>query len=89
MAMGASRPAIVAMIMRGALWPILVGIALGIPAALYVTHLAVGMLYGIRSNSLLAFIAATAALGISAAVAGFIPARRAASIEPMTALREE
>ena len=89
MAMGASRSGIVWMVMRGVLWPILIGIGLGIPAALYVGHLGADLLYRVRSNSPLAYLAATVALAISAAVAGFIPARRAASIDPMLALREE
>jgi len=89
MAMGASRSGIVSMVMRGALSSILIGIGLGIPAALYVGHLSASMLYGFRSNSPLAYLSATVALTISAAVAGFFPARRAASIDPMHALREE
>jgi macrolide transport system ATP-binding/permease protein len=47
------------------------------------------LLYGISGHNLLAFFGATAMLGICAAVAGFIPARRAASIDPMQALRAE
>jgi macrolide transport system ATP-binding/permease protein len=89
MAMGASRSGIVWMVMRAVLWPILIGIGLGIPAALYVGHLGADLLYRVRSNSPLAYLAATVALAISAVVAGFIPARRAASIDPMLALREE
>lgn len=89
MAMGASRSGIVSMVMRGALWPILVGIVLGIPAALYMCHLSAGLLYGIKSNSPLAYLCAILALALSATIAGFVPARRAASIDPMNALREE
>lgn len=89
MAMGASRSGVVAMVMRSALWPILIGLALGLPAALYVGHLSAALLYGIRSTSPLAYFAATAALALSAAIASFIPARRAASIHPMQALRED
>ena len=89
MAMGASRSGIVSMVMRGALWPILVGIGLGIPAALYVDHLSASLLYGVKSSSPLAYLAAILALACSAVIAGFIPARRAASIDPMNALRED
>jgi predicted permease len=89
MAMGSTRSGIIVMVLRGALWPILIGIALGIPAALYVGHLSASLLYGIRSTSPLAYLAAIGALAGSAAVAGFIPARRAASVDPMHALREE
>lgn len=89
MAMGSSRSGIVSLVMRGALWPILIGIALGIPAALYLGHLSTSLLYGITSTSPLAYLAAIAALTASAAVATLIPARRAASIDPMHALRED
>ncbi len=89
MAMGASRSGIISLVLRGALSPILIGIALGIPAALYVGHLSASLLYGVSSTSPMAYLAATVALAISATVAGFIPARRAASIDPMLALREE
>jgi macrolide transport system ATP-binding/permease protein len=89
MAMGASRSGIVSMVMRGALWPILVGIGLGIPAALFVCRLSAGLLYGIKSNSPLAYLCAILTLAFSATIAGFGPARRAASIDPMDALREQ
>ncbi|HLY43079.1 MAG TPA: ABC transporter permease [Terracidiphilus sp.] len=89
MAMGASRSGIVSMVMRGAFWPILAGIALGIPAALYAGHLSAGLLYGVKDDNPLAYLAAVIALAASAALACFIPARRAASIEPMEALREQ
>jgi predicted permease len=89
MAMGASRNGIVSMVMRGAFWPVLIGIVLGIPAALYIGHLSAGLLYGVKSDNPLAYLAAIIALGASGVVAAFIPAHRAASIDPMEALREE
>jgi ABC-type antimicrobial peptide transport system permease subunit len=89
MAMGASRSGIISLVLRGALSPILLGIGLGIPAALYVGHLSASLLYGVSSTSPLAYLFATLALITSAAVAGFIPARRASSIDPMQALRDE
>lgn len=89
MAMGASRSGIVSLVMRGALTPIFTGIGLGIPAALYVGHLSARMLFGITSNSPLVYLSATGALLLSAGVAGFIPAHRAATIDPICALREQ
>ncbi len=89
MALGATRPAVVAMVLRGALWQILIGLALGIPAALYAGHLMKSLLYGIGTYDPLALGGAVLVLALCAAVAGFIPARRAASIEPMQALRIE
>ena len=89
MAMGASRSSVVSMMLRGALWQVLIGLALGIPAALYAGHLIASLLYGVSGDDPLAYLGAIVALGICAAVAGFIPARRAASIDPMQALRTE
>jgi len=89
MALGATRPSVVAMVLRGALWQILIGLGLGIPAALGAGHLMASLLYGVGGYDPLALAGAVLVLGLCAAVAGFIPARRAASIEPMQALRAE
>jgi predicted permease len=89
MALGASRPSVVAMILRGALWQILVGLALGIPAAILAGHLMASQLYEVPFYDPSALAAAILVLNACAAVAAFIPARRAASIEPMRALRTE
>ncbi len=89
MAMGASRAGIISLILRGALWPVLIGAALGLPAALYVGHLSASLLYGMRESNALSYLGAITALILSAAVAGLIPARRAASIDPVDALRDQ
>jgi len=89
MALGATRSSVISLVLRGALWQILMGLALGIPAALYAGHLMASMLYGVGGYDPLALAGATAVLALCATVAGFIPARRAASIEPMQALRTE
>jgi macrolide transport system ATP-binding/permease protein len=89
MAMGASRSDIVSMVLRGALWQLLLGVALGIPAAFYAGHLITSLLYEVKGSDPLAYVGAAIALAMCAAVAGFVPARRAASIEPMRALRSE
>jgi predicted permease len=89
MALGATRQSVVSMVLRGALWQILIGLALGIPAALFAGHLMASMLYGVSGFDPLALAGAVLVLSMCAALAGFIPARRAASIEPMQALRSE
>jgi macrolide transport system ATP-binding/permease protein len=89
MALGATRQSVVNMVMRGALWQILVGLVLGIPASLYVGYLMKVMLYGVDSYDPTALIGAPVILVVFAAAAAFIPARRAASIEPIQALRTE
>jgi ABC-type antimicrobial peptide transport system permease subunit len=89
MAMGASRSSVISMVLRGVLGQILIGIALGIPVALYAVHLFASLLYRISAGNPLTYLSATMALGICATVAGLIPTLRAASIDPMRALREE
>jgi macrolide transport system ATP-binding/permease protein len=89
MALGATRGSVVSMVLRGVLWQVLVGLALGIPAALFAGHLIANQLYGVGGYDPLALVGATSVLALCAAVAGFVPARRAASIEPMQALRSE
>jgi hypothetical protein len=75
------------LVLHSAFSQIFVGLGLGIPAALFAGHLITGLLYGVSGYDPLAFLGPTMVLGICAAMAGFIPARRAASIDPMRALR--
>jgi ABC-type antimicrobial peptide transport system permease subunit len=89
MALGATRSSVLALVLRGALWQILIGLGLGIPAALFAGHLMAGLLYGVGGYDPLALAGATLVLALCATTAGLIPARRAASIEPMQALRTE
>jgi ABC-type antimicrobial peptide transport system permease subunit len=89
MALGANRTNVVIMVLRTALLLVGGGLALGIPIALLGGRLMRSQLYGVHAYDPLTLFIAVVALGASAAFAGFIPARRAASIEPMKALRIE
>jgi predicted permease len=89
MALGAARSSVISMVMRGALWQVVAGLVLGIPAALLAGHWMASLLYHVDGYDPLALALAAIALNLCAAVAAFIPARRAASIEPMQALRTE
>ena len=89
MALGAARRGVVGLILRGALGQILIGLAIGVPAALLAGHLMVSLLYGVGAYDPLSFLAAVATLTLCATLAGFLPARRAASIDPMRALRTD
>ncbi|HWE85697.1 MAG TPA: ABC transporter permease [Terracidiphilus sp.] len=89
MALGATRASVVGIVMRGAGLQVGLGLLLGIPAALLAGHLMASQLYGVGAYDPAAFTGATLVLAGCAAIAGFIPARRAASIEPMQALRIE
>jgi predicted permease len=89
MALGATRGSVVSLMLRGALGQILIGLALGIPASLYLGYLMKSILYGVGSYDPWALTLAPLMLVICATFAGFLPARRASSIEPMQALRIE
>lgn len=89
MALGANRAQVLAMVLRRSLLLVAVGLAIGIPIALLGGRLMSTQLYGVRTYDPLTLTIAVLVLSVFAALAGFIPARRAASIEPMTALRTE
>jgi predicted permease len=89
MALGANRGDVVALVLRAASWQVGVGLAIGIPVALLGGRLMSSQLYGVRIYDPLTIAGAVLVLSAFAGIAGFIPARRAASIEPMNALRTE
>ena len=89
MALGATRVSVLSNVLRGALLQIAFGLVVGIPAALFAGHLMASQLYGVGSYDPWAFVGAALVLALCAALASLIPARRAASIEPMQALRTE
>jgi predicted permease len=89
MALGADRPNIVGLVLRGALLQLGAGLAIGIPVALAAGRLLANQLYGVKSHDPVILALAAAVLAACAVVAGFVPARRAASIDPMQALRTE
>jgi len=88
-ALGAGRRDIVRMVMRQAASLGAVGIGLGLVGALLATRILRGLLFGVQPNDLLTLIAVTLTLATVTALAGFLPARRAARVQPMDALREE
>ena len=74
---------------RRALLLVGIGLAIGIPVALVNRRLMKTQLYGVSTYDPITLIGAVLLLAAAAALAGFIPARRAASVEPMNALRTE
>jgi len=89
MALGADRGNIVTMVLRGTLAQLLLGLAIGIPILLAGGRLAASQLYQVRFYDPISIVLAVMVLSAAAALAGFIPARRASSIDPMQALRIE
>jgi predicted permease len=89
LALGATRGAVLGMVLRESLTLVLVGIALGVPVALAATRLVASRLFGVTpADPTTALVAALLMLAV-ATIAAFLPARRAAGVEPVVALRCE
>jgi predicted permease len=89
MALGAARGRVLALVLRDALLLIAVGLAVGVPAELASGRLLANQLFGVKSHDPLILGGAVVLLVACAFLAGFIPASRAAGIEPIQALRTE
>lgn len=89
MALGADRPAVLRMVLREGLGVTLTGVAAGLAVALGLSRIMAGYVYGIKPTDPLTFGAATLTLLLAALAACYLPAQRAASVEPMHALRSE
>jgi predicted permease len=89
MALGAARSRVIGTVMRGAMLQAVVGLAIGIPVAIFCVRYVKSQLYEITSVNVPVMIIAIGVLMLAAAIAGIIPARRAASIDPVRALRVE
>ena len=89
MALGADRAAVLRMIIGEGLALTLVGMVIGIALALALTRALASYLYGISSADPLTYLATTLILIVVALLACYFPARRAAGVDPMTALRRE
>ena len=87
MALGAARTRVIGMVMRGAMLQCLIGLAIGIPVAVFCVRYVKSQLYEITSVNIPVMAGAIGVLALAAAIAGLIPARRAASIDPVKALR--
>jgi predicted permease len=89
MALGAERGSVIAMIMRGATVQTVLGLAIGVPVALLCVRFVKAQLYEITNADAAVMAGSIIALAVAACIAGLIPARRAASIDPAKALRME
>jgi predicted permease len=89
MALGAQRSTVLVLVLRVALTPIALGLAIGVPVILAGGRGIASQLYGVRSWDPFVLAGAAAVLGLTAVLAALIPARRAASIDPIRALRTD
>jgi predicted permease len=89
MALGATRPSVIGMILRGVFAQVAWGIAIGVPAALAGGRILADQLFGVKSSDPVTLAAVTIALATAALLAGLLPALRASTIDPVRALRAE
>jgi predicted permease len=89
MALGAQPRQVVGMVMRGAMNQALLGLAIGIPAALICAHYVESQLFEVKGLDWRAIVVAVVALAAASALAGFIPASRAAATDPARTLAVE
>jgi ABC-type antimicrobial peptide transport system permease subunit len=89
MALGAEKRRVLGMVLKESLLLVAVGIALGLPIAFAATRLVKSFLFGLTPTDPLALLGSTLLLAAVAALAGYLPARRAARVDPLIALRYE
>jgi len=89
MALGADRTRVLWLIMRDAIVLVMIGLVLGLPLAFLTARALRTMLFGIDFTDATTHLTAVAVLVLVAAIAAYVPARRAARVDPMTALRQE
>jgi putative ABC transport system permease protein len=89
LALGAGKGAVLKMVIGQGIKLALIGVAIGLAGALGLTRFLSGLLYGVNPNDPLTFVAISALLIAVALFASYIPARQAAKVDPMTALRHE
>jgi predicted permease len=89
MALGASRGQVASMILRETLQLVLIGLGIGIPAAIAASRLIKSELYGLKSDDPITLLVAVSIMAGIALLAAYLPARRASRVEPMAALRTE
>ncbi len=89
MALGAPRGAVVWMVLRQVFILAALGLAIGVPTALGISRFVESFIFGVKPNSPAALILAVAILLGAVLLAGYVPARKASRIDPMTAVRHE
>jgi ABC-type antimicrobial peptide transport system permease subunit len=88
-ALGASRGRVMAIVIRHALLLTATGLALGIAGAVAGTRFMSSLLFGVQANDVVSMAGAVLVLGLVGLLAAWIPARRAAAVDPLIALRME
>jgi putative ABC transport system permease protein len=88
-ALGASRATVLGLVIRNGFGLVIVGLAGGVAAALGLSQLVRSLLFGITATDPATYAGVPLLLAVVALIACYIPARRAASVDPLVALRQE
>jgi ABC-type antimicrobial peptide transport system permease subunit len=89
MALGAARRLVLWQVLRESLWLVVLGVVIGLPLAVWAAAALGDLLYELSPTDPVIFLASAVLLLVVAAVASYLPARRASRIEPAVALRHE
>jgi len=89
MALGAQRSRVMGLVLGRATRLVVIGIAIGLPAAWAVSRLVESMLFGLKPADPATIIGAVVLLAVAAQIAAYVPAWRAARVDPLAALRHE
>lgn len=89
LALGAPSTSVVTMILRTGMMPVVVGMVAGIVIARLGTRVVAGLLYGVTPTDATTFLGVVVVLGLAGLVASYVPARRAARVDPLSAIRAE
>ena len=88
-AIGASREQVIGLILRQGLWKAGIGIVVGLIGAVLLSRYITTLLFGVKPTDPMVYVAVSAVLLLVALLASYLPARRAAAIDPLVALRDE
>jgi ABC-type antimicrobial peptide transport system permease subunit len=89
MALGAQRQDVLRLVMRESMLRVVAGIAIGLAIAAASSRLIASLLFGLSPTDAMTIVEAVAMLVIVSAVAGYLPARRAARVDPLVTLHDE
>jgi ABC-type antimicrobial peptide transport system permease subunit len=89
LALGATPLAVVRMVVAGGMRPVIAGLVLGLVASVAATRLLAGLLCGVTPTDAATFIAVAIVLGLAGVAAAYVPAQRAAGVDPLSAIRAE